>query len=548
MNYRRTLETLYNMMPDFQNVGADAYKPGLERVDEFSALLGRPSDRFRAVHIAGTNGKGSVSHMMAAVLQESGLRVGLYTSPHLRDFRERIRVDGETIPEEAVVEFAERHMETMKAIGLSFFEATMCMAFDWFARQGVDVAVVEAGLGGRLDSTNIITPLVSVITNIGLDHQQFLGGTPEEIAGEKAGIIKRGVPVVIGEHGAETDGVFIRKAAEAGAPILFAQDIYKCTDARKEECGQTFTIERTATPGASGGESKSRADEHSGVADRERGLASGENDPSRAVAKQSGPASGKYGPVCEAEDCGVTGNENAAKFTERLRGLAELRWSTCAESGSKFDVTVDLLGDYQAKNVVTLLAALRVFCASMPADLRCVLPGSCAGSALPSESPASVAGDILSESPLPGGVLDIIQRALPTAAVATGLRGRWEVIGHHPLVVADTGHNAHGMRMVAEQLRASEYDRLYIIIGVAADKDLAAILPLLPADAHYIFTAPGVARAMPAGKLAAHAAEYGLAGEIVDRVPDALARARELASPGDMIFIGGSNFTVAEVI
>lgn len=429
MNYKETLDVLYNMLPDFQQVGAGAYKPGLERVVEFNDLLGRPDRRFAAVHVAGTNGKGSVSHMTASMLQAAGFRTGLYTSPHLRDFRERIRVDGEMIPERQVVAFAEEHLATMQAIGLSFFEATMCMAFDWFARSEVDVAVIETGLGGRLDSTNIVTPLVSVITNIGLEHQAFLGDTIAKIAAEKAGIIKPGIPAVIGERGAESDAVFVQAAKEAGAPLNFAEDSYKCVGTSCAEGLQTV----------------------------------------------------------------------------RLESLPD---------GTPLEVATDLMGAYQPRNVMTALAAR----------------------------------DALNKWTQFRIDAQAMKNGMASAALSTGLRGRWEVLGRDPLVVADTGHNAHGLRLVADQIRGERYEKLYMVVGMASDKDFGSVLPLLPREAHYIFTAPSVSRALPAAALAEKAAAYGLKGEVVEGVPAALARARELATPSDMIFVGGSTFTVADII
>ena len=208
----------------FQNVGADAYKPGLERVEELAEAFGNPHRRFRTIHVGGTNGKGSTSSLLASVLKESGLRVGLFTSPHLVDFRERIRVDGQMITKEGVVDFLERYRALDQRLEPSFFELTTIMAFDWFARQEVDVAVIEVGLGGRLDSTNIITPELCVITNISLDHTALLGNTPGAIASEKAGIIKKDVPVVNGFAEGDVRRVFADKAAAVGAPIDFAQD------------------------------------------------------------------------------------------------------------------------------------------------------------------------------------------------------------------------------------------------------------------------------------------------------------------------------------
>ena len=194
MNYRQTVEYLFATTPSFQQVGADAYKPGLERISNFCQLIGNPQNSYLTIHVAGTNGKGSVSHLLASVLQCAGYRVGLFTSPHLRDFRERMRVDGEMISEQDVVDFVARHREDIQQAGLSFFEITTAMAFDFFAAQDVEVAVVETGLGGRLDATNIITPILSVVTNIGLDHTDLLGNTLQAVATEKAGIIKAGVP------------------------------------------------------------------------------------------------------------------------------------------------------------------------------------------------------------------------------------------------------------------------------------------------------------------------------------------------------------------
>lgn len=220
MEYKEAIDWLFKQLPMFSRVGAAAYKPGLERSIALAEHFGNPHKRWKAIHVAGTNGKGSVSNLIAAVLQSQGYRVGLYTSPHLVDFRERMRVNGRMIPHEEVIRFVEE-WQTSDYAGdkPSFFELTMMMAFDWFARQEVDYAVIEVGMGGRLDSTNIITPLLSVITNISFDHMQFLGDTLVKIASEKAGIIKPGIPAVIGEADAETEPVFRAKARSAGAPL-----------------------------------------------------------------------------------------------------------------------------------------------------------------------------------------------------------------------------------------------------------------------------------------------------------------------------------------
>lgn len=226
MNYDETLKWMFDKLPMYQRIGGAAYKADLTNTLLFTEYLGHPEMGFRSVHIAGTNGKGSVSHMLASVLAEAGYKTGLYTSPHLRDFRERIRINGQMISQEAVIDFIEKHKQKCEEIQLSFFEMTVGMAFSWFAEQKVDVAVIETGMGGRLDSTNVIQPLLSIITNIGLDHTQYLGNSLAEIAIEKAGIIKKGIPVVIGQTQAETKSVFEVKALENDAPIYFADRIF----------------------------------------------------------------------------------------------------------------------------------------------------------------------------------------------------------------------------------------------------------------------------------------------------------------------------------
>lgn len=227
MNYQDTLKYLYESAPMFQQVGSQAYKEGLQNTLALDKYFGHPHMQFRTIHIAGTNGKGSCSHTLAAILQEAGYKVGLYTSPHLIDFRERIRINGVTMPERYVVEFVEKHRTFFEPLSPSFFELTTAMAFRYFADEKVDVAIIEVGLGGRLDCTNIITPDLCIVTNISFDHMQFLGNTLAKIASEKAGIIKKGIPVVIGETTPETKPVFKNKAQETGAPVIFAEDIQK---------------------------------------------------------------------------------------------------------------------------------------------------------------------------------------------------------------------------------------------------------------------------------------------------------------------------------
>ena len=227
MTYQQTLEYLFNSLPMYHRIGHAAYKADITNTVQLMAHLGNPEKKFRSIHVAGTNGKGSVSHMLASVLMQAGYKVGLYTSPHLVDFRERIRINGQMIPQERVTHFVEQHRDYMQTLQLSFFEMTVGLAFDYFASEQVDVAVVEVGMGGRLDSTNVITPDLCIITNIGFDHTQFLGDTLPKIAAEKAGIIKQHVPVVIGETHFETKPVFEQRAAELQAPIYFAADHYR---------------------------------------------------------------------------------------------------------------------------------------------------------------------------------------------------------------------------------------------------------------------------------------------------------------------------------
>ena len=224
MNYQETIDYLYNQRPAFERQGAGGYKPGLQTSLDLDGLFGHPHREYRIIHVAGTNGKGSVSHMLAAILQLCRYRVGLFTSPHFVDFRERIRIDGEMIPHDYVVRFVEEFKQMGYPGTPSFFELTSTMAFRYFADKHVDIAVIETGMGGRLDSTNIVTPVLSVITNVSLDHTEFLGDTLPQIAAEKAGIIKPGVPVVIGEANEETRPVFEQTACRQGAPITFAQD------------------------------------------------------------------------------------------------------------------------------------------------------------------------------------------------------------------------------------------------------------------------------------------------------------------------------------
>lgn len=248
MEYKQVLNYLFAQLPMFHRIGAAAYKADLSNTQALMKLLDHPENGFKSVHVAGTNGKGSTSHMLAAIFQKAGYKTGLYTSPHLLDFRERIRINGIMIPEGRVVEFVKQHQAKFDPIGLSFFEWTVGLAFDYFRNERVDIAIVETGLGGRLDSTNVIQPDLSVITNIGWDHANLLGDTLEKIAGEKAGIIKPGVPVVVGERQAESAAVFTQRAQQLQSPLVMASDHWQCARNTVSLSVQTIHVQRDHQP------------------------------------------------------------------------------------------------------------------------------------------------------------------------------------------------------------------------------------------------------------------------------------------------------------
>ncbi len=437
MNYTETLDYLYRQLPMFTRVGASAFKKDLTNTLALCALLGNPQHQFKSVHIAGTNGKGSTSHMLAAALQTAGYKTGLYTSPHLRDFRERVRINGQMIAEQQVVDFVARNRRNFEQIEPSFFEMTVALAFDIFAREKVDIAIVEVGLGGRLDSTNIITPLLSVITNIGWDHMNLLGNSLEEIAGEKAGIIKPHVPVIIGEYQPKVARIFERKAALEKAPLLFASGQWEVK-----------------------------------------------------------PASKIYN----------------AKLNRELLP-AEVKASNGTDIPAPYHLQLDLTGSYQLKNVKTVLSAV--------AELR-------------------RQGFNIADAHLTA--------ALRQVQYLTGLQGRWQTLSRHPLTICDTGHNPEGIAEVVQNIEATPYRQLHMVIGMVNDKDLTKVLGLLPVNAVYYFCKPDIPRGLAAESMQQQAAEFGLRGGAYPSVKAALTAARSSALADDLIFIGGSTFIVAEVV
>ena len=423
MTYQETITYLYNSAPLFQNIGQGAYKEGLSNTHALDEHFNHPHRQFRTIHVAGTNGKGSCSHTIAAMLQAAGYKVGLYTSPHLVDFRERIRVNGTPIEEQFVVDFVDLHRSFFEPLHPSFFELTTAMAFYYFAEQQVDIAVIEVGLGGRLDCTNIISPDLTVITNISFDHVGFLGDTLAKIAHEKAGIIKSHTPIIIGEHNEETRPVFEAEAAEKEAPITFAQDALLYT----EKAVQTDYDHYIGTP---------------------------------------------YGEL-----------------------RAELR------------------GYCQEKNVNTLLHAI---------------------------SELQRLGYNISEEAVHEGFAHVCN--------LTGLRGRWQQLLTSPRLICDTGHNIGGFQYLVPQINAQPCKQLRIVFGMVNDKDINAVLALMPKHANYYFSQASVARALPSPELQALAAKHGLHGTTFPTVAEATRAALREADKEDFIYVGGSSFIVADLL
>jgi dihydrofolate synthase/folylpolyglutamate synthase len=435
MSYQDTIDYLYSRLPMFSRIGAAAIKNNLNNTISICSHLGNPQHKFKTIHVAGTNGKGSTSHMLASIFQEAGYTTGLYTSPHLYDFRERIKVNGEMCPKEFVTLFTQKVKGLIEAIEPSFFEITVGMAFEYFAQKKCDIAIIETGLGGRLDSTNVIDPELSIITNIGWDHMTLLGDTLPAIATEKAGIIKKETPVVISEIIPETKFVFEQKANELNAPIYFAENFLELQSFQNNWQTALFEFNQ---------------------------------------------------PMIHLLD--------APLFTKN------------------FTVETDLPGKYQYKNLKGVLVAVQLL-SQMGWKLK---------------APKVIA-------------------ALKNIKKNTGLMGRWECIQENPRVILDVAHNEHGIKALLEQLAGLHYQELHIVIGMVKDKDISAVLNLLPNTAKYYFTQSHIPRAMPLVELSDMANQLGLVGQNFEDVNQAITAASINAKQNDLIIVMGSIFLVAEV-
>lgn len=427
-SYSEVLEYLYARLPMFTRVGKAAYKADLSNTLALMDLLGHPERAFKSVHVAGTNGKGSTCHLLTSVLQESGYRTGLCTSPHIHDFRERVKINGRMVPESFVVHFVRKYKDAFEAIQPSFFEWSVALCFYYFAQEQPDIAIIETGLGGRLDSTNVVHPVLSLITNISLDHTDLLGDTLPQIAVEKAGIIKAARPVVIATSQTEVMQVFKSKAEESKSNIYFADQVFQCENLRSD-----------------------------------------------------------------------------------LKGLM---LDIYTNSGILYqDLVCALPGIYQQWNIPGVLMAIALL---------------------------NDAGFDIREAAVRDGLKHV--------KVNTGLQGRWEVLSEKPTIIADTGHNEAGISAVMDQIKQFSYENLYIIFGMVNDKSPDKVLKLLPTDATYFFCCADMPRALNDRELTQIASGYGLKGEACGSVRNAYNKAKEMAGPNDLIFVGGSTFVAAEVI
>ena len=395
---------MFNKLPMYQNIGDSAYKKDLSNIILICEHLNNPQNNFKSIHIGGTNGKGSCSHMLSSILQEANYKVGLYTSPHLVDFRERIKINGDMISKDYVLKFMHENFDFFESNNLSFFEMTVGLAFDYFSKNKVDIAIIEVGMGGRLDSTNIINPILSIITNISLDHTRFLGSNISDIAKEKAGIIKDNIPVIIGQTQQEISPIFTEIAKSKKSEIIFADhfiyDTYNC----------------------------------------------------------------------------------------------------------------DLKGDYQKKNIKTVLKSTKIL-----KDLDYKINDS------------------------------HIKTGLNNVSNNTGLQGRWQVIQRKPMIICDTAHNEAALGEVISQLMDMEYSDLHFIIGFSNDKNLKKISKIFPEDSKYYFVQSKVGRARDAKEVRDIFKLKNRCGDYYKSIENTIKYVKGVSKENDIIFIGGSTFVVSEI-
>ena len=395
---------MFNKLPMYQNIGDSAYKKDLSNIILICEHLNNPHNNFKSIHIGGTNGKGSCSHMLSSILQEANYKVGLYTSPHLFDFRERIKINGDMISKDSVLKFMHENFDFFESNNLSFFEMTVGLAFDYFSKNKVDIAIIEVGMGGRLDSTNIINPILSIITNISLDHTRFLGSNIFDIAKEKAGIIKENIPVVIGETQQEISPIFNDIAKSKNSEIIFA--------------------------------------DHS---------------------------------IYDIYDC-------------------------------------DLKGDYQKKNIITVLKSTEIL---KHLDYK------------------------INDSHIKTGLSNVSNN--------TGLQGRWQVLQRKPMIICDTAHNEAALREVISQLMDMEYSDLHFIIGFSNDKNLKKISKIFPEDSKYYFVQSKVGRARDAKEVRDIFKLNNRCGDYYKSIENTIKYVKGVSKENDIIFIGGSTFVVSEI-
>lgn len=401
MNYDETVDWLFNQLPVYQVDGVFKYKVNLDPIKKLCNHLNNPQLNFNSIHVAGTNGKGSSSHMLSSILQEAGYKVGLYTSPHLKDFRERIKINGKLVEKKFVIDFVENNFDFFYSNNISFFEMTVAMAFDYFFKSKVDIAIIETGLGGRLDSTNIINPLVSLITNVGLDHQDFLGDSLYKIANEKAGIIKKNVPVVVSEYNDETFKVFKEKSCSLNSPIY-------------------------------------------------------------------------------------TPKKNVSYKT-------------------------DLKGKFQKKNiagVITVISLLEKF-------------------------------DITQKH---------IEIGLSNVKKNTGILGRFQYISRSPDIICDVCHNLEAFEEILKELKEMNFSKFRVVLGFVKGKNYEDILKLFPKSTEFYFSSPNVKRALDLNELKNYSKINNLNSKFFNNVKEAFISSKNGLKKDDLVFIGGSNFTVAEII